>query len=304
MRLLADIKLFVTIVELKNFGRAAEALGLTPSTVSRRVSGLEKELGVMLVRRSTRSFALTQAGQQLFERSRSLMQDALRMQEELSSSFTTIAGHVRVGAPSDLIITILAPVLAKYCEENVGISLDVVSAQGQPRLEHDRLDVAFAVTHHTLLPDSSFSVHPIGSFGRMLYASKTYLERYGMPRTPQELKEHRCVRYLGTSAATTWILHRNKKAKTVPINGPFTSGSIIVLAHAARAHLGIAMLPSFLATHPMYGAGLVRVLPDWEGTPVNVLALTAERKLPGRLEELIRVTRSEFKSCLAVLESA
>lgn len=304
MQLLANLKLFVTIVELKNFGRAAEALGLTPSTVSRRISGLEKELGVLLVRRSTRSFALTEAGQQLFERSSSLMQEALRMQEELSSSFTTIAGHVRVGAPSDLVTTILAPVLARYCEENVGISLDIVSAQGQPRLEHDRLDIAFAVTHHTLLPDSSFAVHPIGSFGRMLFASKTYIKRHGAPRTLQELEEHQCVRYVGTSAATTWILHRNKRTKAVPINGPCTSGSMIVLAQAAGAHLGVAMLPSFLATHPMYGGGLVRVLSEWEGTPVNVLALTAERKLPGKLEELIRVTRAEFNTRLALLESA
>ncbi len=304
MQFLADMELFVKAAELRNFGRAAAALNLTASTVSRRISGLERELGLLLVRRSTRSFALTEAGQKFFERSHKLIEEASQTREELSSNFTTVSGHVRAGSPSDLATTILAPAFAKFCRANAAVSLDIVSTQGQPDLDRDKLDLAFAVTHQISLPDSSFSVRQIGSFTRMLYASKTYLRRHGTPQTPRELQEHSCIRYLDSSAETTWRLHRDKRSQGVAVGGPCASSSVIVSAQAAREHLGIAMLPCHLASHPTYGAGLVRVLTDWEGTRVNVFAVTADRKLPARLEELIRVARSEFTKRLAQLESA
>jgi len=304
MQLLADMELFVKTAELRNFGRAADALNLTPSTVSRRIAGLEQELGLVLVRRSTRSFALTEAGQQFFERSQKLVREASRTREELSSSFTALSGHVRVGSPSDLATTILAPAFAKFCREYAAVSLDIVSTQEQPNLDRDKLDLALAVTHQVSLPDSSSSVRLIGSFARMLYASKTYLKRHGTPQTPQQLQEHSCIRYLDSIAETEWKLLRDKRSQTLAIGGACASSSVIVSAQLAREHLGIAMLPCHLASHPTYGAGLVRVLTDWVGTPVNVFAVTADRKLPARLEELIRITRSEFTKRLAKLESA
>ena len=303
MHLLADMELFVKTAELQNFGRAADALNLTASTVSRRVAGLEKELGLVLIRRSTRSFALTEAGQHFCERSRRVIEEASRIREEVSSSFATISGHVRVGAPSDLATTMLAPAFAKFCRENAAVSLDIVSTRGQPNLDRDELDVAFGVTHQVSLPDSPFSVRRVGSFPRMLYASKTYLRRHGTPRTPQELRDHSCIRYLDAAPETTWQLHQPKKSQVVAICGPCASSSVIVSAQTAREHLGIAMLPCHLASHPTYGAGLVRVLPGWVATPVNVFAVTADRKLPARLEELVRVVRSEFTKRLEELES-
>ena len=303
MQLLADMELFVRVCELQNFGRAAESLNLTPSTVSRRIAGLERELGLALVRRSTRSFFLTAAGQCFFERSRMLVHGATQAREEISSSFTKIAGHVRAGSPSDLATTILAPAFAKFCRDNAEVSLDIVSTQGQPNLDRDKLDVAFAVTHQVSMPDSSFATRSIGSFERMLYASRAYLKRHGTPLLPQDLELHNCIRYLESTVETKWRLVRDKRAQTVLVSGPCASSSVIVSAQAAREHIGIAILPLHLASHPTYGAGLIRVLPEWKATPVNVFAITADRKLPARIEEIIRVARSEFGRRLEKLES-
>ena len=303
MQLLAEMELFVRTAEARNFGRAAEALRLTPSTVSRRITALEKELGLVLVRRSTRSFALTDAGQKFYDRARRIIQEASQIRDELSANFMKVSGHVRAGVPSDLATTILAPAFAKFCRENDGISLDIVSTQGQPDLEKDKLDVAFAVAHQVSLPDSSFSTRRIGSFARMPYASKTYLRRRGTPQNPQDLQEHSCIRYLDSLPEKTWRLVSGRRMQVVDISGCCASSSVIVSAQAAREHLGIAMLPCHLASHPNYGAGLVRVLPEWEGAPVNVFAVTADRKLPARLEELVRVARSEFAKRLAELEA-
>ncbi len=303
MQLLADMELFVKTAELRNFGRAAVALNITAATVSRRIAALERELDLVLIRRSTRSFALTEAGQRFFDRSRKLIEEARRTKEELSSSFNAISGHVRAGSPSDLATTILAPAFSKFCRENATVSLDIISTQGQPDLDRDKLDVAFAVTHQVSLPDSACSVRQIGSFARMLYASRTYLRRHGTPETLQDLQTHSCIRFLDSSPERHWRLHRDRRSQAVPIGGRCASSSAIVSAQAAREHLGIAMLPCHLASHPTYGAGLIRVLTEWEGAPVNVFAVTADRKLPARLEELIRVARSEFSRRLAQLEA-
>ena len=115
MRLLADIEEFVEVVKARHFGRAAASLGVTASTLSRRISELERRLGVVLIRRSTRTFALTESGEAFFERSRKLIEEAARTTEELGANFTKVSGHLRVGAPSDLATTMLAPSLAKYC---------------------------------------------------------------------------------------------------------------------------------------------------------------------------------------------
>lgn len=301
--MLADMDLFVTAAEMRNFGRAALALNVTVSTLSRRIAGLERELGLLLIRRSTRSFALTEAGQQFFDRARNIIKMVAQTKEELSSSFTSVSGHVRAGSPSDLATTILAPAFARFCRENAAVSLDIVSTQGQPNLDRDKLDVAFSVTHQVSLPDSSCSARQIGSFARMLYASKSYLKRHGTPKNPQDLQKHSCIRYLDAALETQWRLHRERRSYSVSVGGPCASSSVIVSAQAAREHLGIAILPCHLASHPTYGAGLIGVLPDWEGTPVNVFAVTADRKLPLRLEELIRLVRSEFATRLAQLES-
>lgn len=303
MRLLADMELFVEVAKLRNFGRAASRLGITAPTLSRRIAGLERELGLVLIRRSTRSFALTDSGQKFFERSQRLVEEAARTREELEANFTKVSGHLRVGSPSDLATTILAPLIARYCRDNALMTIDIVSTQGQPDLARDALDVAFAVAHQTSLADSSYSARQIGSFARMLYASKTYLRRRGSPNTPQELQEHACIRHPEGSVEKHWELHRDRRRQTAVIKGAYASSSVIVSAQAAREHLGIAMLPHHLASHPTFGAGLVKVLPEWEGTRAIVFAVTADRVLPAKTEELIRVVRTNFVKRLAQLES-
>jgi len=120
--------------------------------------------------------------------------------------------------------------------------LDIISTQGQPDLDRDKLDVAFAVTHQVSLPDSAYSARQIGSFARMLYASRAYLRGHGTPETPQDLKAHSCIRYLDSSPEQQWRLHRDRRSQAVPIEGRCASSSAIVSALAAREHLGIAML--------------------------------------------------------------
>lgn len=126
---------------------------------------------------------------------------------------------------------------------------------------------------------------------------------HGAPKVPKDLQTLNCIRYLGSSVEKQWELHQGRKRISIPVDGVCASSSVVISAQAAREDLGVVMLPRHLASHPTYGAGLVRVLLDWEGTPVNVFAVTADRKLSARCEELIRVVHAQFAKQLAQLET-
>lgn len=304
MRLLASLEAFVQLARLQNFGRAAKSLGITTPTLSRRMAALEHELGCTLIQRSTRTFALTDSGARLLERATKLVNEASYLQQEISADFLKMAGHLRVGAPVDLTISVLAPLFAQFCLTNRELSLEMVATAGQPDLQRDRLDVAFVVVHQNLLRSSQQALHRIGSFARMAYASRRYLSRYGAPETPQSLKQHTCIRHLQDAPETQWELRRGAKRMQVPVHGGCCTNSVIAASEAARNHLGIAMLPQHLACHPALGAGLTRVLPEWEGAPAIVFALTADRHMPARTTELIRFTRAAFTKRISRLDAA
>jgi DNA-binding transcriptional LysR family regulator len=114
VRLLSDLDLFVEVANTRHFAHAAAALDIPASTLSRRIRALERELGVSLVNRSTRTFALTEAGQACYERARKLIAEAKRIREEVGRNAAELSGHIRVGLPLDLAMTIFFPVLAAF----------------------------------------------------------------------------------------------------------------------------------------------------------------------------------------------
>lgn len=132
MSLLADIPMFVGLSDARHFGRAAAALGIPASTLSRRIVALEKELGVALVNRSTRSFALTEAGRTLYERARKLIGDVNLIGEDLGQAASTVSGHIRIGLRPELAHILFIPVLRQFARTNPGISFEVIAIEGQP----------------------------------------------------------------------------------------------------------------------------------------------------------------------------
>src|SRR3954454_10765695 len=170
MRFLADLALFVEVANTRNFGRAAAALGMPASTLSRRISALERELGFQLIHRSSRMFTLTDAGKGCYEQSKSLVAEAKRIREDVLGIAAQASGHIRVGVPFDLAQTIFIPLFARYMLEDPGSSIEVLSINGHPNLLTESLDIAIWVGHQLRLRDSSFWSRRIGTFARPLFA--------------------------------------------------------------------------------------------------------------------------------------
>ena len=187
MRFLADLALFVEVTNTGNFRRAAAALGMPASTLSRRISALEQELGFQLIHRSSRTFALTDASKTCYEQSKTLVTEAKRIQENVAGIARQASGHIRVGVPFDLAQTIFLPLFAQYMLDNPGTSIEVLSISGHTNLLAESLDMAIWVGHQLRLPDSSFWSRRIGTFARRLFASKEYLAKHKKIQEPQQL---------------------------------------------------------------------------------------------------------------------
>ena len=185
MRFLADLALFVEVANTGNFGRAAAALGMPASTLSRRIGALERELGFQLIHRSSRMFTLTDAGKACYEQSKTLVTEAKRIQENVAGIARQASGHIRLGVPFDLAQTIFLPLFAQYMLDNPGTSIEVLSISGHTNLLAESLDMAIWVGHQLRLPDSSFWSRRIGTFARRLFASKEYLRKQKKIQEPK-----------------------------------------------------------------------------------------------------------------------
>jgi DNA-binding transcriptional LysR family regulator len=303
MRFLSDLALFVEVAKMRSFSRAASALGMPTSTLSRRVSALERELGIHLIHRSTRTFRLTDAGESCYRQSENLIVEAMRIQSDVSGLASKASGRIRAGVPFDLAQTIFLPLFARYMHDNPGLSIETLSISGHPNLQTENLDLAIWVGHQLRLPDTSFWSRRVGSFPRRLFASEVYLAKNKPIQDPTDLAEHSCVRFVYGEPMSEWELRREREHRTVKVSGLAAANSVGMVAKLSKEGLGVAILPDFLALHPGFGDGLVRVLSDWEAAPAHLFAVTPSQIQSSRVRKLVGFVKENFENALTNLSS-
>ena len=266
--LVADLHLLTVLADTRSFTETARRLGASKASVSMRISELERAAGVMLVRRTTRSVGLTEAGQQLVNG----MQPAFN---RISESYTAVKdlvgaprGLVRVTAPVALGRQHLAPFVAAFLKRYPDIHIELELTDRFVNLANEGFDLAI---RHTNAPPETHVAWVLCETRSILLASPDYLARRGVPSKPSELAGHDCLLYLGNHNAATWTFVRTGKRKSreqvgVTITGTLKANNSEVLREALVAGLGIGLLPDFSATAAA-GSGsapLVQVLPDWQ----------------------------------------
>ena len=266
--LIADLHLLTVLASTKSFTEAARRLGVSKASASMRISVLERSAGVLLVRRTTRSVGLTEAGQQLVND----MQPAFN---RISESFTatkdlvgTPRGLIRVTAPVALGRQHVAACVADFLKRFPDIHIELDLTDRFVNLTNEGFDLAI---RHTNAPPESHVAWALCDTRSILLASPDYLKQRGMPTHPSELSAHDCLLYLG-SHAPSWTFVRSTKRKSservgVNISGSLKVNNSEVLRDALLAGLGIGLLPDFslpLAKPQDQHPQLVRVLPDWQ----------------------------------------
>ncbi len=270
---------FIRVVEAGNFTRAAEALNLPTSSISRSVSKLEDDLGITLLERTTRRVSLTDAGRAFFERAR----EALAGLEEANSLALDAAkeahGVVRVAIPIEMAGNGGA-LFSSFLAEHPRIRLELTFTNRGAELVGDLVDVAIAIGR---LPDSSLVTRRVGNLMHRLYAAPSYLERRGTPRTVADLARHEAVAERAVGGEARWELVGPRGTEHVDVKARIVGDGAAFLANAARAGLGIAMLHTWYGEAGVRDGALVAVLPRFSSETALHVLTHGGRHLPRRV---------------------
>lgn len=286
---------FRRIVDRGSFARAAEDLGVSSALLSREVRLLEESLGTSLLSRTTRSMALTEAGQQYYDEVSGILEAVGAVEARIREGAGAVRGHLKVNAPSSFGQVVIAPMLPAflraYPDLRVSLSLDDRVLD----MVEGGFDVSIRV--RPSLPDTALRVRRIGAMRQGIFAAPAYLARAGTPQTPKDLTAHRIIGFLLAEHLTTWALEGPGAPVRIELDPPVRVGNSMALRDLLIAGEGLGTLPDFLSDGPVAAGDLVPVLPDWTLPVPGIYALSASRlgmeaKVTAFLDHLRRALRS------------
>lgn len=267
---------FVRIVEKGSLTAAAEALDTSLPSVVRTLAALEREVGVRLLNRTTRRMHLTDEGVQYLERCRAVLQSIVDMDSLFSSRQSQPQGRLAVTASVLFGRRYVAPILADYIGRYPGVTVDLLLLDRVVNLVEEGLDVGVRIGR---LADSSLVAIPVGKVRRVVCASPQYLERFGTPRAPEDVRKHRCVRFSAVSPGQDWEFHVGRKKINVPIASAFTSNQVDAAADMCLAGLGLGMFLSYQVAPHLAAKTLCCVLSEFEQEPLPVHVIYPHSRL-------------------------
>ncbi len=289
MNILRDMALFVEVGKYMSFRRAAEALDMPSSTVSRRISHLEREIGLRLLHRTTRKVEFTEAGLLYYERCKRIVQEANLAHEQLGDMATLASGLLRASVPVDFATIYLAPALAEFVKIYPNINFELDMSPRRADLVTENVDVAIRIGESA---DSTLIARKLTQFTAQLYASPNYLKRTGMPEHPSILQHHQCI---GFPKTDQWALTNEKEQISVKINGRFFLNNIGMMKRLAVLGQGIILIPKSAIEDELRKNELVPILPQWSANPVSVYAITETKLLPTKVRVFIDFLITHFQ---------
>ncbi|MDR6936260.1 MULTISPECIES: LysR family transcriptional regulator [unclassified Luteibacter] len=278
---LREMALFVEVVKAKGFRKAAEATGIPNSTLSRRITDLEKSIGLRLLHRTTRRIELTEAGQLYYERSKRIVDEARLAHEQLGDMLAQPTGVLRVSLSVDFALTFLAPLIAEFAGIYPGLTFDFDLTPRRVDLVSEPYDLAIRMGESA---DSSLVARKLATLTPYLFASPRYLERSGEPSTPEELLHHECFCIARNGQ---WQLHGEGRVVDLPIGGRFYANSIGMMKRLASLDQGIVLMTEQVVADEVAQGKLRRILPGWNGSPISVYAMTETRLVPAKTQRFI-----------------
>jgi LysR family transcriptional regulator, transcriptional activator for dmlA len=260
-----DVVMFVAAAEAGTLSGAAKELGVPTSTVSRSLTRLEQDLQMLLINRSSKGFVLTDAGMEYLESCRHALRALSDGKEQLDRHRINPAGMIRIAGPGTMIRHLLTPIMGKLVDAFPGLKIDLQEyVPTQVPLPRVDVDIIFCVSPPN---DSSRMIRTYPLAKRGLFAREEYLRKCGLPKSPLELVNHRCI------GINKWELTNDATTVIPPVDFHVTTGDPVVCRQLVMDGVGITVLPLWMAKAPASRDRLVRVLPDWAPPPIPHIAL-------------------------------
>lgn len=283
---LRAFEVFVTVVNRGGFARAADALDTSPANVTRYINELEGHLGTRLLNRSSRGMSLTEGGETLYARCKSILDDVAETEGLVSSASVEPRGRLRINAPVSFGILYLAPLWPAFMQKYPGIELDVELIDRVVDIVDEGYDLAIRISS---AGSTSHAARKLATSQNILCASPAYLARSGVPTSPTDLAEHRCIGYTYAATGDEWqLIDGRGKLHPVKVACHMHTNNGDTARAAALAGHGVIWQPAFLIGKDLGEGQLVRVLPGYRLPDIDILALYPSRRhLSARVRVMI-----------------
>jgi DNA-binding transcriptional LysR family regulator len=262
---LPELTAFIAIAEHQSFSGAARVLGVSPSALSHSMRNLEARLEMRLFNRTTRSVALTEAGEQLLHGVRPLLNDLTHVVNEVTSARNTPSGSIRISASESSIRLLLRNVVPGFLADYPQIHIELIADSRLVDIVGDGFDAGVRIFDD--VPKDMIAVR----FGQDIrfgaVASPEYLLHHAPPQLPHELKNHRCIRFKFASGALfRWDFEYLGQSTSIDVPGPMTLDNINLMIEAALSGIGIAWVPLAQIEDHLREGRLVHLLQEWSPT--------------------------------------
>jgi DNA-binding transcriptional LysR family regulator len=260
---LNDLYYYVQVIEHGGFAQAGRALGVPKSKLSRRIAMLEDRLGVRLIQRSTRSFAVTEVGQAYYSRCKAMLIEAEAAQTIIDSTHAEPCGTVRLACPISLLHAHVGTMLVDFSVRYPDVNIQLTGMNRAVDVVAEGLDLAIRV-RPLPLEDTDLAMRVLGYATQYLVASPSLVEKHGMPESPVDLMSWPSLGYGPLMEGHIWTLLGPDGAKAAQHHGPkFSTTDMVTLRKAAIAGIGVVQLPAMLLRDCLADGTLIRLLPDW-----------------------------------------
>jgi len=286
---LDDLNAFSAIVTHRSFRKAAGELGLSPSTLSHMMRNMEARMGVRLLHRTTRSVALTEAGEMLLDRLKPVLRDLDLALDTVGEFGGQPSGTLRINASEIAARVLLNMAIPLFLERYPEISLDIVTENRLVDIVGEGFDAGIRLRES--VPLDMIAVEFGGEARFLAVASPAYLKDHKRPKTPEDLKRHRCIRLrMPSGKLYRWEFEKHGQEVTIEVSGPLTLDHVELMAEAAVKGLGIAYVPERVARPYLASGEVISVLDDWcPSIPGLCLYYPGHRHVPQSLRAFISV---------------
>lgn len=284
---LDGVEAFLRVAARRSFRQAADDLGITPSAISQAIRGLEARLGVALFTRTTRSVGLTEAGERFLERARPAFEEMLAAADAARGLAERPSGLLRLAVPRSVVPLLLQPVLASFAQACPEVVVEIVASEEMADLAKDGFDAGIRLGE--LIAADMVAVRLTPALRYAIVASPGYLDRCGLPRAPEDLQHHACVRMRRAGGVLApWRVEVDGRPVDLAVNGPLVVNDFPTMLGAALGGVGLAQLPEPVAAKDLGEGRLVEVLaPHASRSPGVFLYHSGRRQVLPKLRAFI-----------------